>query len=236
MIIKLNETVKIREFVDFIVSGVNDRYNNLRIEFTFSKDALLGFATNLIWMYEEINPNKKIHVHVDPLLNEIPGNQALGFFLDPQSPSLVLNVNGNNDNRVTNLFIKDYKEISLKYKFIKEFQVKEPASNEAIEDYELGFNNIAQIRIFDLNNVDVTNTQMQVIININYNGLKDFANMILILANNFENEQEYAMAHVKREEQQYNMGVLLSENSNQVVLKCNYLGCVYNYDTHFGKL
>lgn len=236
MIVKLNETVKIREFADIIVLGAANKCECLSVEFTFSKDALLGLATNLIWMHEDINPQKKLHVHIEPLRGNVPGNQALGFFLTPQSPAMVLNVNSNNDNSVIDLSMENYKEIPIKYKFIKEFEIKEPAENEAIEDYELGFNNLAQIRILDSNKSDITNSHMQVIININYIGLKDFANMILILANNFETEQEYMIAHIKKNEQQYNMGILLSEISNQVVFKCGHLGSVYNYDPNFGKL
>lgn len=236
MIVKLNETVKIREFADIIVLGDDNKSKCFSLEFTFSKDALLGFATNLIWMYEDINPQKKLHTHVDPLSGDASGNQALGFFLTPQSPSMVLNVNGNNDNTDIDSYTEGYKEIPIKYKFIREFEIKEPAANEAIEDYELGFYNLAQIRVLDANKTDITNSQMQVMININYNGLKDFANMMLILANNFENEQEYMIAHMKKNKQQYNMGILLSENSNQVIFKCEHLGSVYNYNPNFGKL
>jgi len=234
MIIKLNEAVKISEFAEIIIMG-NNINNNLKVEFTFSKDALLGFATNLIWMYEDINPQKRIHMHIDPLLGDIPGNQALGFFLTPQSPSMVLNVNGIEDSQVHDMNSNKYKEIYIKHEFVKEFEVKEPAADESIEDYELGFNNIANIKILDSSHMDVTNNQMQIIFNINHKGLKDFASMLLVLANNYENQQEYMLAHVKQKEQQYNMGILLSENSNDVILKCDYLGCVYNYDLQFGQ-
>lgn len=236
MIVKLNETVKIRQFANIIVLGTANKTECFTLEFTFSKDALLGFATNLIWMYEDINPQKKMHVHIDPLDGGSLGNQALGFFLTPQSPSVVLNVNGNKDDADIDFQVGDYKEIPIKYKFLREFEVKEPALNEAVEDYELGFCNLAQIRVLDSNKIDITNDRMEVIININYDGLKDFANMILILANNFESGQEYMIAHVKKNKQQYNMGILLSENSNQVVFKCGFLGSIFNYSPNFGKL
>lgn len=100
---------------------------------------------------------------------------------------------------------------NIKHKFIKEFEVKDPAANESIEDYELGFNNVANIKILDSNHMDVTGREMQIVFNINYNGLKDFTNMLLVLANNYDNQQEYRVAHVKQQEQQYNMGILLSE-------------------------
>lgn len=42
-------------------------------------------------------------MHIDPLLGDVPGNQALGFFLTPQSPSMVLNINEVNDRQVANI-------------------------------------------------------------------------------------------------------------------------------------
>lgn len=62
MIFKLKETVKISQFAEIFVVGNNEN-NSLSVEFTFSKDALLGFATNLIWMYEDIDSKKNSHAY-----------------------------------------------------------------------------------------------------------------------------------------------------------------------------
>lgn len=235
MVVNLDENIIINEMAEVFIRGVGGNNNGLKAEITFSKEALLGFAINLLWMYEDIDPKKKIHIHIDPLLGAVPGNQALGFFLTPQSPSVVFCLNSINENIPLNIDITNFKRILSKHKFATEFQIKEPAVDESIEDYELGLNNMVQIRILDSNNNNVTKDGMEIIFNINYNGLKDFATTLLILANNYENGQEYRMAHAKQREIQDNLGVLLSEKSNEVILKTDYLGCVYNYDSHFGQ-
>ena len=236
MIIKMNEMVKISEFAEIFVKGAGNESRRLKVELTFSKEALIGFATNLLWMYDDINAERKLHIHVDPLLGSVTGNQALGFFLTPQSPPIILSVNSVDSTSSPNTDLYNFQEIFIKHRFVKEFELKEPAIDESIEEYELGFNNIAQVRILDLNDAEVTNEKMQIVFNINYIGLKDFATMLLILANNYENGLEYKIAHAGQNEKQYNMGILLSEKSNELILKCDYLGCVYNYAPEFGTV
>jgi len=81
---------------------------------------------------------------------------------------------------------------------------------------------------------EVTNGKMQIIFKINYFGLRDFANMLLVLANNYELHKEYELAHVIQKKNQYNLGVLLTNESSEVILRCNYLGGVHDYAPHFG--
>lgn len=78
MIINLNETVNVEELSELFLSGI-EIGKGCRVELTFSKEALIGFATNLIWLYEDIDNEKNVHFHIDPLGGEIQGNQALGF-------------------------------------------------------------------------------------------------------------------------------------------------------------
>ena len=53
MRVKINESIKINEYAEVLIAGIEDKSNNYKVEFTFSKDALLGLATNLLWMYDE---------------------------------------------------------------------------------------------------------------------------------------------------------------------------------------
>ena len=234
MRMRINESIKINEYAEVLIAGIEDKSNNYKVEFTFSKDALLGLATNLLWMYDDIDSDKRIHIHIEPLLGSISGNQALGFFLAPDSPSMVLSVNNVSKNYIIDSEINRYKEIPIKYKFVKMYEVKEPASDESIEDYELGFTNIVHIRVLDKEKNEITNSKMQVIFKINYYGLKDFGNILLILANNYELHKEYELAHVIQKKNQYNLGVLLTHESSEVIIRCNYLGDVHDYAPHFG--
>ena len=65
MIINLNGNVDLCEYAKVSVRGINVETID-RVEFSFSKEALIGFAKNLIWMYEDIDRNSKFYVCTDP--------------------------------------------------------------------------------------------------------------------------------------------------------------------------
>lgn len=235
MIINLNNSVLLKELAELSASGVAGTDKNNRVEIIFSKEALIGFATNLIWMYEDIDKNKRAHIHIDPLgKKDISGNQALGFFLTPSSPSLVVVVN---DLRESDCYYRkweNYKEINIRNEIRKSINIKEPAYDDSIEEYELGYSNIADIAIYNQENMNITGDYMQVVFKINYEGLKDFATMLLIFANNYRIGNEYQLANINQKNFEYNMGVMLSSKSCEMTLKCKELGCVYDYEPEFG--
>lgn len=65
MIIDLNNDINSHQYIRV---GVRDKDSNIidSIEFSFSKEALMGFAKNLIWMYEDMSANRKFYVCTDP--------------------------------------------------------------------------------------------------------------------------------------------------------------------------
>lgn len=235
MIIDLNNETNINEISELQLSGHNIG-KNCKIEFTFSKEALIGFATNLIWTYEEINNKKMIHFHIDPLEGESSGNQALGFFLTPQSPYLVVQVNG-----IHHIFseidkYKQCKSISIRQGVCKKYEIKDPACDESIEQYELGLRNVASIKVLNQDYKDITSKCVQIVLKINYDTLKQFATMLLVLANNYSYKCEYLLANLKQERLQFNMGIIFTKESPEMVIKCHDLGCVYDYDPNFGMI
>lgn len=234
MIINLNKSILLKEFAELSISSVEGIDEQYRIEITFSKEGLIGFATNLIWMYEDIDKNKKCHIHIDPLGGKnISGNQPLGFFLTSSSPSLVISINNLSD--YCDIKCENYKEINIKKEIEKSIEIKEPASYESIEGYELGCNNIADIAIYNKENYNITNKDyMQVVLKLNYDGLKDLATMLLILANNYKEDESYKLANINQKEFEYNMGIILNSNSCEAILKCKGLGCIYDYESNFG--
>jgi len=235
MIINLNKSVLLKEFAELSVTGVEVTDKNYRVEVAFSKEALIGFATNLIWMYEDINENKKFHIHIDPFgRKNIPGNQALGFFMTPSSPSLVVVLNDVMESDCYDRKLENYKEIYIRNEIKKSIEIKEPACDESIEEYELGYNNIADVAIYNEENINITQNYMQVVFKLNYIGLKDFATMLLILANNYKTGNKYHLANINQKNFKYNMGIMLNGNSCEMTLKCKDLGCVYDYEPEFG--
>ena len=65
MIINLNDNFDICEYIKVSAHGKNVETIDI-VEISFSKEALMGFAKNLIWIYEDIDINKKFYVCTDP--------------------------------------------------------------------------------------------------------------------------------------------------------------------------
>lgn len=233
MIIDLNSETDIKEVSELTLSGYKTGEKD-KIEFTFSREALIGFATNLIWTYEEIDNKKMIHFHVDSLGGEPSGNQALGFFLTPQSPSLVVQVNGIRPDFCEMDKWRQCKSINIRQGVCKKFEIKDPACDESIEEYELGLKNVASIKVLDQDCKDISSECVQVVLKMNYDTLKQFASMLLVLANNCSYSCEYLLANLKQEKLQFNMGIIFTKDSPEMIIKCQNLGCVYDYDPNFG--
>ena len=92
MIINLNKSVPLKELCKISAIGYTTDEAKC-IEFTFSHEAIIGFATELLWMYEDINDSKKMTISTYPLQVDPSPCQAIGFYLTPNSPLLVLKVN-----------------------------------------------------------------------------------------------------------------------------------------------
>ncbi len=235
MIINLNETVNVEELSELFLSGI-EIGKGCRVELTFSKEALIGFATNLIWLYEDIDNEKNVHFHIDPLGGEIQGNQALGFFLTPESPSLVVQVEQMKKLNYCEEKIVGCKEMSIRRGICNKIEIRDPVCDEAIEEYELGLKNIVDIKIINGVCQNVSNMCVQIVFKLGYDTLKKFATMLMILANNYSKSDKYLLANLGQFRTQYNMGVIFTKESPDVVIKCDDLGCVYDYEPNFGIL
>lgn len=233
MIINLNENVDIEELSELTLSG-GGIDKTCRVEVTFSKEALIGFATNLIWLYEDIDDKRSVHFHIDPLAN--PGaNQAMGFFLTPDSPSLVIQVGGIKKSFVKTKNFGKLRQIEKQHIISRKFDVKEPSPDDlSLEEYEIGLRNIADIKIMNDDNIDFTGSCVQTVLRIGYNTLKKLATMLLVLADNYSDNYSYKLANVRQKQLEYNMGILFTETSPDVVIKCKNLGYIYQYDRNFG--
>lgn len=115
-------------------------------------------------------------------------------------------------------------------------EIKEPAREEAIEEYELGLQNIVDIKIVNKNGEDVSKKCVQTVLKTGYETIKNLAVMLIILANNFFSGCEYLLANLNQDILQYNMGILFSKESPEVIIKCKELGCVYDYAPDFGVM
>ena len=126
------------------------------------------------------------------------------------------------------------KQINIKNRVNTKIEIKEPACEEAIEEYELGLQNIVDIRIVNKYGEDVSEKYVQIVLKIGYETIKKLAVMLMTLANNFSFGCEYLLANLKQSILQYNMGLIFSKESPEVIIKCKELGCVFDYVPDFG--
>ena len=135
MLINLTKSVLLKEICKISAVG-NDAENGEFIEFELSQEAIIGFATELIWLYEDIKDNEKLIISTHQLKVDPAPSQTLGFYLTPNSPMFVVKVNSL--NRETKEY-KDYKEINIRAKNVNQYyNVKEPDEEVALE-YDVTF-------------------------------------------------------------------------------------------------
>lgn len=73
--------------------------------------------------------------------------------------------------------------------------------------------NIVDVKVFDAEGKNITNGYHTVTLEMNRGGIKDFATMLLVWADNYKEGREYELAHIGKSEQGYNLGVILTRDS-----------------------
>lgn len=237
MLINLTKSVPLKEFCR--ITAIGHMADTAQcIEFTLSHEAIIGFATELLWIYDDINDNKKLIISTNQLQTDPSPNQAIGFYLTPDSPMLVLKINSLMEKKEEGYEYKNYKEINIKKKNVNQYyNVKNPSNNECelitLESYELSKRNIMNISIVDSKGDNITKAYNTVIFEINRNGIKEFATMLLVWADNCKEGDEYILPHIDKLNYGYNLGIILAHNSLSTKFKYHDLGTAYDYDSRF---
>ena len=87
------------------------------------------------------------------------------------------------------------------------------------------------INIFNEEGNDITKLYNTVVFEINRKGIKEFATMLFVWANNCKVGDEYLMAKINSSQIGYNLGVLLTQDSITTSFACDNLGTAYDYDS-----
>lgn len=237
MIINLTQSVPLKELCKISAIGYTTEEAKC-IEFTFSHEAIIGFATELLWMYEDINDSKKLTISTHQLQIDPSPCQAMGFYLTPNSPMLVLKVNSLVNEMEDECEYKNYKEIGISpQKGNLYYNVKEPSDVDCelicVEPYELSKKNIVDISVFNENGEDISKYYSTVTFEINRKGIMNLATMLMIWANNCKDVEEYSLAHIGKADYGYNLGVILTCDSIATKFKCCDLGKASDYDSRF---
>lgn len=236
MKINLTRSVPLKELCRISARGYTTNIAE-SIEFTFSHEAIVGFATELLWLYDDINENRKLDLCTRQLRVDSAPNQVLGFYLTPSSPMLMIVVNSLK-REDSGYEYKNWKEIYMKEKNINQhYEIREPSNEKdgllVVEPYELRWKNIINITIFDGEKNDITKYHDTVIFEINYEGIKELATMLLVWAYNSKEGDEYLLSRIGELVCGYNLGVILTKDSIPTTFKCHDLGSAYDYDPRF---
>lgn len=229
MKINLNKSVDLCEMAK--ISAIGDETKGAKnIEFTFSQEAIIGFATELLRLYDYIG-NRKLNLCTHPLQVDPAPNQVVGFYLTPDSPMFMLKINSLLDSKFDFLG-NTYKNIYIKNININEYYyVKSDFEDDIeliyLESYELSKRNLLKINLFDECGKNVTQNYNTVIFELNSNAIKEFATMLLVWANN--SFGEYNLYQLVKDECGYNMGIALTEDSIAAKFRCRDLGTVYDF-------
>lgn len=237
MIINITKSVPLKEMCR--ISAIGSAINVARqIEFTFSHEAVIGFATELLWMYEDIGDDKKMTIATHQLQVDSAPNQVLGFYLTPDSPMLVLKVNSLVEKNKESGIDKKCKEINIWGKNTNQYyNIKDPSTEDielmTLETYELSKRNLVSIKVFDDEKNNITSKYHTITLELNREGIKDLATMLLVWAANYEEGTEYRLPHVDEAEQGYNLGIILTHDSISGIFKAHDLGAAHDYDPRF---
>ena len=213
------------------------------IEMSFSKDALIGFASNLLWIYGDYNRNRKIIEETIPLGNPI-GNQVFGFYITTNSPTFVVYINiifrriqmsGNiNDDffkEQISFNDKRYSEMIFNQRVL---ELEPPSDDDLPEEFEKNYENIVSIKVYDKTLKDISQEIRFISLNINYGGLRNLGIVLLDISRNYKEDFKYAFEQYK-ENEKYENRIVLAKDSIPLRIKCEYLGKAYDYEQEFWR-
>jgi len=234
LLINLTKSVPLKELCKVTAFGHTEDIAQ-QIEFTFSHEAMIGFATELLWMYKE---NKRQVICTHQLQIDPAPTQAVGFYLTSDSPEFVLKTNTLTEKKEEGYIYENWKEINIRTKnsnicYNLTVPIVDNIEFITLETYELSRKNIVKIKILDNKGNDITKGYKTVILEINCEGIKDLATMLLVWADNYREGSEYVLPQIDNPKQGYNLGIILTHDSIPCKFKAHDLGVANDYDSRF---
>ena len=200
------------------------------IEITFSQDALKGLASNLLWIYEDFDRDRKILEETLPLGNPA-GNQVFGFYLTTNSPTFVVHID--NDILKENIIFNEnkYKEMVNNQ---NEIEISAPLDDDSPEEFERSFENIVSIKVYAENQKDITQDINYVSLQMNFEGLRNLGIVLLDIMKNYKEGSMYDFEQFN-DNKKYENRIVLAKDSIPLKLKCGFLGTAFDYEHNFAN-
>ncbi len=188
---------------------------------TFSKEAIICFKKELSEIHDDINDEKSLKIETYPLEKDPCPNQAIGFYITPDSPTLMISINS----------LARRKEDLQNFDFDDKLDCLDQCTHDAMqaEQNEKSLKNIVDIVVFDAEGNNISCKCGAVVIEINREGIRKLIYTLTLL----ENDDGKGVL-LEREMQDVFTGDLrLSQDSLAVIMRCKDLGKVYDYDPRF---
>jgi hypothetical protein len=237
ILISLNNPSLVRfgNFAEIKLTGKDFVSNEYEVQLKISKEALIGFAIYALRTSMSYDETNRFHIHLDPLGNP-RGNQPLGFFLTSESPRLIFTFNNLCHYEKYNEKLKNHssKQLEINQNLKLCYQPELDISEVGIETHEIGFKNIAEITIFDNNEVDVTDNCIDVILEITKNGLIGLGHEFLRLAHIFRIGKSYPISQIDSANAGYDLGFHLLPDSCRLTVICGEFENIFSYEPYFG--
>lgn len=212
-----------------VLYGNKDISENCKVILNLNKQAILGFGINLIRAANNYYENN--HYHVEPL-GTIISNQAMGFFLTPESSSLVLGCKSHG-------LLTDFEEKSLSKKheiksetdrFGVKYLVDLQFDNDYFEPYNLGFNNVGELKVYR-DGLDIS-MKCEVVLTLSKSAMIGLGTKLIRFINKYGLDSEENLNSL--ELHKYSLGVFIRPTSCDFSIKYKLFNKVFFYDGDFG--
>lgn len=198
-----------------ILNITKDITKKYKVSLELSKEAMIGFAVSAIRCKEGLPEGYDIRV--EPLGSSC-ANQSMGFFLTPDSSELYFY--GKEYGTLKENLISKVCEKKEKNKSQLEVLIDLEWEDEYYEIHNIGFNNIAQIKVYE-NEKEIT-SRCDVIFRLSENAFLGLGTSLLRMAHNYKEGKSY----VSREN---DIGFYLTNESPILEIKCITLGSDFDY-------
>lgn len=201
-----------------------DISKNYKMVLEMSKEAMIGFGISLIRLEEGLPENYDIRI--EPLGSNC-ANQSMGFFLTPDSPELFIygkEYGCLKENLIDITNNKKIKNECISKKNV-DFLVDLEWDDDYYEIYNIGFNNIANIKVYEDEN-EIT-SQCDIVLRLSKSAFLGLGTSLIRIAHKYKEEDFYLISPV---EQNQKLGLYLTNKSIALEIKCKSLNNAFYYD------
>lgn len=207
-----------------ILNFKKDTNKNYKVILEMSREAIIGFAMSAIRLDEGLPEGYDIRI--EPL-GSVCANQAMGFFLTPDSPELFFygKEYGTLDDNSIKLIRSQVDNLKSVNKKVKDFLVDLEWDDDYCEIYSIGYNNVVRASVFEDEN-DIT-SKCDIIFRLSKSAFLGFGTSLIRIAHKYKEDESYFASYSKPNKE---LGFYLTSKSADIEIKCKSQNIALYYD------